>query len=111
MNFLPTKNTPRWIIFLVDLGVCFVALLLAYLIRFEFQPPRIEIDLAKAFLPIFLAIRAVSFVLGRTYAGIIRYTSTQDTLRIFVVLSSGTAAFAALNFFKFHFFKLQNRGS
>lgn len=103
MNFLPTKNTPRWIIFLVDLGVCFVALLLAYLIRFEFQPPRIEIDLAKAFLPIFLAIRAVSFVLGRTYAGIIRYTSTQDTLRIFVVLSSGTAAFAALNFFKFHF--------
>ena len=103
MNFLPTKNTPRWIIFLVDLGVCFVALLLAYLIRFEFQPPRIEIDLAKAFLPIFLAIRALSFVLGRTYAGIIRYTSTQDTLRIFVVLSSGTAAFAALNFFKFHF--------
>ncbi len=103
MNFLPTKNTPRWIIFLVDLGVCFVALLLAYLIRFEFQPPRIEIDLAKAFLPIFLAIRAFSFVLGRTYAGIIRYTSTQDTLRIFVVLSSGTAAFAALNFFKYHF--------
>lgn len=103
MNFLPTKNTPRWIIFLVDLGVCFVALLLAYLIRFEFQPPKIEIDLAKAFLPIFLAIRAVSFVIGRTYAGIIRYTSTQDTLRIFVVLSSGTAAFAALNFFKYHF--------
>ena len=103
MNFLPTKNTPRWIIFLVDLGVCFVALLLAYLIRFEFQPPRIEIDLAKAFLPIFLAVRAISFVVGRTYAGIIRYTSTQDTLRIFVVLSSGTAVFAVLNFIKFHF--------
>lgn len=104
MKFLPTKNTPRWIIFLVDLGVVFVALIFAYLVRFEFNPPTIEIEIARKFLPFFLLIRAISFVIGRTYAGIIRYTSTQDTLRIFIVLSFGSAIFFAGNLIKYHFF-------
>ncbi|MEZ4798462.1 MAG: hypothetical protein R2809_01545 [Flavobacteriales bacterium] len=103
MKFLPTKNTPRWIIFMVDLGVSFVALLIAYLVRFEFDPPKLEIDLARTFLPIFLAVRAISFLLGRTYAGIIRYTSTQDTMRIFVVLSIGSIVFAVLNQVKYFY--------
>lgn len=97
MRILPTRNTPRWIIFMVDLGVCSFAFIIAYLIRFEFSVPSIEIELAKAFFPIFISIRALSFVLGRTYAGIIRYTSTQDTMRIFVVLTSGSILFAGLN--------------
>lgn len=107
MKFLPTKNTPRWIIFLVDLGVVFVALIFAYLVRFEFNPPAIEIEIARKFLPFFLLTRALSFILGRTYAGIIRYTSTQDTLRIFIVLSLGSAAFYMGNLIKYHFFDKQ----
>lgn len=103
MKFLPTKNTPRWIIFMVDLGVSFLALIIAYLVRFEFDPPKLEIDLARTFLPIFLAVRAISFLIGRTYAGIIRYTSTQDTMRIFVVLSVGSIMFLLLNQLKYFY--------
>ncbi len=101
---MPTRNTPRWIIFLIDVVTCFVALLLAYLVRFEFAPPRVEIELAVAFLPVFFAVRIASFLIGRTYAGIIRYTSTQDTLRIFTVLSAGSLLFFGLNELRLHVF-------
>ena len=104
MKILPTRNTPRWIIFLVDLGVSFVALIVAYLVRFEFNPPKIEIDLATAFLPIFFIVRIISFYIGKTYSGIIRYTSTQDTMRIFAVLTSGSVIFLVGNFIRFKFY-------
>jgi FlaA1/EpsC-like NDP-sugar epimerase len=94
---LPTRNTPRWIIFCLDLTICAVGLVVAYLLRFEIRPPRPEIDLALKFFPVFIVIRAAAFGLGRTYAGIIRFTSTQDAVRIFVVLFSTSVLFALMN--------------
>ncbi len=94
---LSSRNTPRWIIFCLDLTICTVGLVVAYLLRFEFRPPRPEIDLALTFFPIFILIRAAAFGLGKTYAGIIRFTSTQDAVRIFVVLFSTSVLFALMN--------------
>jgi FlaA1/EpsC-like NDP-sugar epimerase len=105
--FLPGKFAPRWIIFLIDVAICLVAFVAAYLVRFEFAPPKIEVELALAFLPWLLAIRMLSFVIGKTYAGIIRFTSSQDTVRIFFVITAGSVLFAALNQMKFHFFDQQ----
>ncbi|MDP4953374.1 MAG: hypothetical protein NWQ53_06995, partial [Flavobacteriales bacterium] len=72
--FLPNRNTPRWMIFLLDILICLFSLGSAYLLRFEFNPPEEEIQIALAFLPLFLIIRMILFYLGKTYAGIIRYT-------------------------------------
>ena len=80
---------------------------MAYLVRFEFSPPTIEIELALVFLPILLSVRVLSFYLGKTYSGIIRYTSSQDTTRIFFVLLAGTIVFAVLNQLRYHFFNGQ----
>lgn len=102
--FLPKGNTPRWIIFLIDVTICLVAYILAYLIRFEFSPPKSEVDLSLRFAPILFGVRILSFIIGKTYAGIIRYTSTQDTQRIFICVSAGSALFALLNLARFQFF-------
>lgn len=99
---IPNQNTPRWIIFLIDLLICSLSFAAAYLVRFEFHPPANEIDLALTFFPIFLVVRAMSFYLGKTYAGIIRYTSTQDAQRIFTTLLGGTILFAIANQLRFH---------
>jgi FlaA1/EpsC-like NDP-sugar epimerase len=101
---IPARNTPRWIIFLADIGFSILSLTLAYFVRFEFQPPLIEVTLALRFAWIFILIRALSFIISRTYAGIIRYTSTQDTKRIFLTLAAGTLAFLLLNQLRYHFF-------
>lgn len=94
---LPLKHTPRWLIFLADVIISALAYIIAFLIRFEFHPPQIEIDLGVGFFWIFILVRAGSFFLGKTYAGIIRYTSTQDAIRIFTVLTLGSLVFCLLN--------------
>lgn len=101
---IPNKNTPRWIIFLIDLALVFLSYVVSYLVRFEFSPPKDEIDFGLAFLPWLLLIRAVFFYLGKTYSGIIRYTSTQDTTRIFTVLVGGSLVFWAMNMLRYYTF-------
>jgi FlaA1/EpsC-like NDP-sugar epimerase len=105
--FLPSRNTPRWIIFTIDLSICLISLVLSYLIRFEFSPPYNEIKIALAFLPLFLGVRILSFVIGKTYSGIIRFTSTQDAQRIFLVVTVGSVIFILLNQVKFHLYDHQ----
>lgn len=87
---------------MADVIICALAYGIAILLRFEFHPPQIEIDLAIGFLWIFILVRAVSFLLGKTYAGIIRHTGTQDAIRIFLVLTLGSVLFCVLNQVRYH---------
>lgn len=102
---IPEKNTPRWVIFLLDLGICFFSLLFAYLLRFDFVsfPIEEEWNVLKYSLPVFFIVRALTFYFGKTYTGIIRYTSTQDSKRIFLVVTIGSLVFAALAPLRFYF--------
>jgi FlaA1/EpsC-like NDP-sugar epimerase len=81
-----------------------MALVFSYLVRFEFTVPKIEVDLALAFLPWILGVRMAGFVLGSTYAGIIRFTGSKDTQRIFTVLSGGSLVFVLANLVRWKFF-------
>ena len=51
-------------------------------------------------------VRAVSFLLGKTYAGIIRHTGTQDAIRIFLVLTLGSVLFCVLNQVRYHWLEV-----
>ncbi|MCC7303446.1 MAG: polysaccharide biosynthesis protein [Bacteroidia bacterium] len=93
-----SNKRPRWIIFLADLLICFCSLILAYLLRFNFKEiPRTEIDAFSVVFPLVLGVRALSFLLFRTYQGIVRYTGSRDASRIFLVLTGGSAVIAAVN--------------
>lgn len=92
-----SRNLPRGIIFLSDLGIVFVSLLLAYLVRFNFVIPESEIVTFKYVFPIVLGIRALTFFFFKTYSGIIRYTSTKDVQRIMTTLSTGSVIFCLIN--------------
>lgn len=91
------KNTPRWIIFLIDVAICFLALMLAYQVRFNFRVPAIEIELWKYAIPAVMGTRIVSFFISRIYQGIIRYTSNKDALRIFYTITAGSVFLSLLN--------------
>lgn len=91
------NNAPRWIIFFIDIFICFFSVVLAYLLRFNFSIPQVELDTLGLVISAILITRAVSFLIARTYAGIIRYTSSKDVQRIFVVISSGTLLFTFAN--------------
>ncbi len=102
------EKTPRWIVLLFDMGICFMAIILAYLLRFNFKIPPIYLgfsDIVSLYLvvPVVLTVRFISFAIGKTYLGLIRYTSSQDAARIFVVLFTGSVIFFLINLVTKHF--------
>ena len=105
---LTRENTPRWLIFLIDLAIALSAVILAYLLRFNFAIPASELKPLPQILLYMMLIRSVSFIVARSYAGIIRYTSTGDALRVFGTVLAGSIAFALTNLVTFfligHFF-------
>ncbi|TAH43801.1 MAG: polysaccharide biosynthesis protein [Bacteroidetes bacterium] len=91
------KNTPRWIVFSIDLSICLGSLFLAYLVRFNFSIPAVEIELWKFAIPTVIGIRVISFFYSRIYQGIIRYTSTADAQRVFYTITAGSIVMALAN--------------
>ncbi len=84
-------NLPRWSILIIDLLICGFALTLAFLLRFDFSSiPENDRQNMPYNFAVVLGIRFLSFALSKTYKGVVRYTSSRDTVRIFVVILSGT---------------------
>ena len=103
IDLLFQRNMPRWIIFFIDMAICLFSLILAYLVRFNFSIPRIEIDAFPLVFGAVLGIRAFSFYFSKTYQGIVKYTSSKDAQRIFIVISIGTGLFVLLNCIFYYF--------
>ena len=94
---------PRWVIFFIDIGICLFSLVLAYLVRFNFSIPRIEIDAFPLVFSLVLLVRALSFYLTKTYQGIVKYTSSKDAQRIFIVVSFGSIFYVLVNGLFYYF--------
>lgn len=90
-------HTPRWIVFLIDILICFVSISVAYLIKFDFKLGTDEFYDLRIIAPMVLFIRGLAFIAFRTYAGLIRYTSTKDAERIFVVVSTSSVLLIIVN--------------
>lgn len=103
LDFLFQRNIPRWAIFFIDLGICLFTLLLAYLVRFNFSIPKIEIDAFPIVFSIVVGFRAITFYFSKTYQGIVKYTSSKDAQRIFGVISIGSLAFILFNVIMYYF--------
>ena len=97
-TLLPSKHAPRWIVMGVDLSVAATALFGAALLRFEFFIPQNEWEIWLSFLPIFLLVRFITFILFQTSAGIIRHTGIADARRIVLANSAATLIFVGANF-------------
>jgi FlaA1/EpsC-like NDP-sugar epimerase len=103
LDFLFQRNLPRWIILFIDMAICSFSLLLAYLVRFNFSIPPIAVADFPLVFSIVLGIRLLSFYIAKTYQGIVKYTSSKDAQRIFIVLSVGTLMFVLVNIISYNF--------
>nr|MBA3900296.1 polysaccharide biosynthesis protein [Bacteroidota bacterium] len=103
--YFPSNNTPRWIIFSIDIFISIFSVLLAFQLRFNFNVPDIYIGLLKMNLAVIITIRAISYIYFKTFANIIRYTSTKDAQRIFFVITIGSLFFTVANIINYYFFE------
>lgn len=97
LKLFPERHIPRLIIFIGDIVVSCLSLYVAYLLRFNFLLPDYEIYSFRWVFPLVIAVRAATFLIFKTYAGIIRYTSTKDATRILTALAAGAAFIALIN--------------
>lgn len=88
---------PRWIVFLIDLILCAFAILAAIFITVNLSHYSFDWHILAGFCCIILGVRLISFIIFRTYSGIIRYTSTHDIIRIFYCLTAGEVAIVLLD--------------
>ena len=95
-NFIK-KFVPRWAVLLFDLLVSISTLIVAYFLRFNFNIPDEYILSFVYVLPVVAFVRLVSFLISKTYAGVVRYTSTRDSFRIFITVFSGSLFLMMLN--------------
>jgi FlaA1/EpsC-like NDP-sugar epimerase len=86
------RSAPRSFILLIDLVIIVFSVLTSYLLRFNFNIPESEIQIIPYALLIIVSIRGISFIITKSFSGIIRYTETQDITRIFIITSVGSIA-------------------
>ncbi|MDB9882351.1 polysaccharide biosynthesis protein [Bacteroidia bacterium] len=86
------NNTPRWVILGLDLVLSAFSFWLAcYIIdAFSFIELKIYDNLFQIF--VVLGVRLLAFLITKSYTGILKYTSTQDAVRIFFAVALSTLA-------------------
>jgi FlaA1/EpsC-like NDP-sugar epimerase len=90
-------NTPVWIIFLGDMFLSFMAIWIAYLLRFNFNIPYAEVKTLPLIISLVLFGRAISTLVFQTHRGIVRFTNTKDVERIFISVALVSALFLIIN--------------
>src|ERR1700710_594884 len=95
--FRQINIVPRWIIFTLDLLISFFSLGIAYAIKYNLNISHINyVEFSRNTL-IELVLSTIVFFTVKTYAGIIRYTSAQDSFRILMAVIISNGAFFLMN--------------
>jgi FlaA1/EpsC-like NDP-sugar epimerase len=86
------QNTPRWVVLSIDLIISGISFGFACLLT-EVFIKSLDLQLFTYLRPllIVLFVRLIAFRITRSYSGIVRYTSTQDAVRIFFAIALSTA--------------------
>jgi hypothetical protein len=94
---LPKNNMPRWVIIIIDLMISAVALMFAYLMRFDLKTDpyliRTEWEILSKSILLYFGIKFLVFYFFKVHKGLVRHTSTEDLRRILLANLSCTGLF------------------
>ena len=89
-------NAPRWVVLSVDVLLSLLSFGISCLIIDATDYKNLHVSNYLNPLIIVLLFRAGSFFITKSYSGIIRHTSTQDAVRIFLAVSISTLGLLAV---------------
>ncbi len=103
------KSIPRWVIFSIDIGICIFSICFAFLLRFNFNFNEIIHSYKLEYsISVVIFLRITAFLITKTYSGIVRYTGSQDAVRIFVAVFASSLTIYLFDISHYYFIK---RGS
>jgi FlaA1/EpsC-like NDP-sugar epimerase len=82
---------------MIDVAFSIGAIMLAFTISNDFYFNRIAPGVFYRVAGLIILLRGLSFLMGKTYASIVRYTGIADILRIFYILTLGSLVFGLLD--------------
>lgn len=101
-------NIPRWIIIVMDLVFSLIALIFAYLIRFDLKADMElvakEWEILSKSIGVFFAVKLIVFYLFKIHKGLVRHTSTEDIRRIFFAVGTSSLIFVILGYLRFELY-------
>jgi FlaA1/EpsC-like NDP-sugar epimerase len=89
---ITSRHMPRWVVLNIDLIVVSFSFVFSYLLIQNLTQTQISIRSLAGLLPMVVVFRAIAILLTKSYKGIIKYTSSQDAIRIFFAISSSSLA-------------------
>ena len=103
MGFLQKINIlPRWVIALLDGVVLFYAVILGYVLRFNFEIINLnQVALIKGAVW-FLVMGSISMALTKSYMGIVRHTSVRDGLILTKMIGVNFVLLSASNVISYY---------
>lgn len=87
----------RYVILAGDILIVIISLVVAYILRFNFDFSDVALWKLPTYLPIVVFISILAFIITRSYVGIIRHTSTDDVWRIFKAVTVTALVLVLLN--------------
>jgi len=104
---LSNISTPRWIVIIIDFLLNCLALLFAYLMRFDLKANEELFEkewglLSKSIL-FYFAVKLFVFYLFKIHRGLVRFTSTEDLRRIFQAVITCSLIFFFSGLFRYYF--------
>ena len=102
LAFFWKYNLPRWSILIIDLIICIFSLTLAFFLRFNFKAfPAEDLKNLPYDYVVVVSIRLISFIISKTYKGVVRYTGSNDAMRIIKVVGLGSLCMFLVNLITF----------
>ncbi len=77
------RFVPQWLVLAFDIVVIFISFYIAFAVRLNFELERLELHIETPQAFYVTLVYALSFLLFRSYSGIIRHTGLNDAYRIF----------------------------
>lgn len=92
------KYLPRWVVFLIDLGMICISSVITYYILIDLSP--IQYKFLNFFQKGFIIIitHIIFFYFFKTYAGIIRYSSNIDALKLLLATTGAFVSLVIINY-------------
>ena len=97
-------NTPKWLIFIIDVAISLSSIIIAYYLRFNFDIPASEFEALQFVLPIVLVIRATTLYFSKLHEGILRFTGTSDFIKVGMTVLFGSSLFVITNSITYLFY-------
>lgn len=85
-RLVPDRFLPRWAILILDVAIIAVSFLCSYLIAYQFDREAESIASFRNAVFLGVAISFVAFLIFKPYRNVIRFSSFQDILKIFVTI-------------------------